>query len=61
MNILSALTILTLVVYGRSVVSPEPLTGNVEPAPDPTVCQDNSGTYFVFCKLGATGYHPIRC
>jgi len=39
-----------LATLGHAVVGPGTVTGNTA-VHDPTMCKDNSGTYYVFCKL----------
>lgn len=47
MHFLKALSILGFVALCRAVVGPGVVTGDTR-AHDPTMCKDNSGTYFVF-------------
>lgn len=49
MRWLSALASLSFATFGYAVVGPGVVTGNTA-VHDPTMCKDNSGKYFVFCK-----------
>ena len=49
MRWLSALASLSFATFGYAVVGPGAVTGNTA-VHDPTMCKDNSGKYFVFCK-----------
>lgn len=50
MNLLSYFTPILLATFARAVVGPGVVTGDTA-VHDPTMCKDNSGTYFVFCEL----------
>lgn len=43
-------SLLSLACLAHAVVGPGTVTGNTAVA-DPTICKDNSGTYFVFCMV----------
>lgn len=50
MYLKSFLTTLALATLARAVVGPGTVTGNTA-VHDPTMCKDNTGKYFVFCKF----------
>ena len=50
MRLPATFSLLAFAAFGRAVVGPGVVTGDTA-VHDPTMCKDNSGTYWVFCML----------